>query len=67
VISELESRELFETEERIRAAAKERRMGEALPSLYEDLEDAVAVHYPGLRLPVSWLRLASWMGGDRDA
>ncbi|MGE5465174.1 MAG: phosphoenolpyruvate carboxylase, partial [Syntrophothermus sp.] len=39
---------------------------EALPALYEDLEDALATHYPGLRPPESWLRLASWMGGDRD-
>jgi phosphoenolpyruvate carboxylase len=39
---------------------------EALPALYEDLEDALALHYPGLGPPASWLRLASWMGGDRD-
>jgi phosphoenolpyruvate carboxylase len=39
---------------------------EALPAIYEDLEDALAVHYPGLRVPDRWLSLASWMGGDRD-
>jgi phosphoenolpyruvate carboxylase len=39
---------------------------DALPVLYDDLEDALAVHYPGLKPPQSWLRLASWMGGDRD-
>jgi phosphoenolpyruvate carboxylase len=39
---------------------------DALPALYEDLEDALALHYPGLKPPASWLRLASWMGGDRD-
>ena len=39
---------------------------DALPAIYEDLEDAIAVHYPGLKPPTSWLRLASWMGGDRD-
>jgi phosphoenolpyruvate carboxylase len=38
----------------------------ALPAIYEDLEDALAVHYPGLKSPSRWLRLASWMGGDRD-
>src|SRR5512139_153033 len=39
---------------------------EALPVIYDDLEDALATHYPGLKPPTSWLRLASWMGGDRD-
>ncbi len=39
---------------------------DALPALYEDLEDALALHYPEVRSPSSWLRLASWMGGDRD-
>ncbi len=39
---------------------------DALPAIYEDLDDALAVHYPGLKSPSSWLRLASWMGGDRD-
>jgi phosphoenolpyruvate carboxylase len=39
---------------------------DALPAIYEDLEDALAVHYPGLKPPSAWLRLASWMGGDRD-
>ena len=38
----------------------------ALPGLYEDLEDALAAHYPGVRSPGRWLCLASWMGGDRD-
>ena len=39
---------------------------DALPALYEDLEDALAAHYPEVKSPSSWLRLASWMGGDRD-
>ncbi|HSJ87554.1 MAG TPA: phosphoenolpyruvate carboxylase [Anaerolineales bacterium] len=39
---------------------------EALPALYEDLEDALAVHYPSVLSPRRWLSLASWMGGDRD-
>src|SRR5512139_2609075 len=39
---------------------------DALPVMYDDLEDALATHYPGLKMPTAWLRLASWMGGDRD-
>ncbi|HEX9333848.1 MAG TPA: phosphoenolpyruvate carboxylase, partial [Anaerolineales bacterium] len=39
---------------------------EALPILYEDLEYALISHYPGVDPSSSWLRLASWMGGDRD-
>lgn len=38
----------------------------ALPRLYLDLESALAHHYPGLMPPQRWLRLASWVGGDRD-
>ncbi len=39
---------------------------DALPAIYDDLEDALSTHYPGFNLPSTWLRLASWMGGDRD-
>jgi phosphoenolpyruvate carboxylase len=39
---------------------------DAVPTLYEDLEQALAVHYPELEPRPAWLRLASWMGGDRD-
>jgi phosphoenolpyruvate carboxylase len=39
---------------------------DTLPVLYEDLERALAAHYPELKPPATWLRLASWMGGDRD-
>ena len=39
---------------------------EAVPTLYEDLEQALALHYPDVRPPSQWLRMASWMGGDRD-
>ena len=38
----------------------------ALPRLYTDLERALAQYYPGLTPPAHWLRLASWVGGDRD-
>ena len=37
-----------------------------LPSLYRDLERALATHYPEVKAPQSWLKLASWIGGDRD-
>ncbi|RCK77073.1 MAG: Phosphoenolpyruvate carboxylase [Anaerolineae bacterium] len=37
-----------------------------LPELYEDLDLALAEHYPGLKVDRPWLRLASWIGGDRD-
>jgi phosphoenolpyruvate carboxylase len=37
-----------------------------LPQLYEDLDHALAEHYPGLEAERAWLRLASWIGGDRD-
>jgi phosphoenolpyruvate carboxylase len=39
---------------------------DALPILYEDLKYALASHYPEVEPPSTWLRLASWMGGDRD-
>jgi phosphoenolpyruvate carboxylase len=39
---------------------------DALPVIYEDLEQALAIHYPDVNLSASWLRLASWVGGDRD-
>jgi phosphoenolpyruvate carboxylase len=38
----------------------------ALPRLYLEMENALARYYPGLKLPRRWLRLASWVGGDRD-
>src|SRR5215211_7607814 len=38
---------------------------DAVPTLYEDLEQALALHYPNLGPPAQWLSLASWMGGDR--
>jgi phosphoenolpyruvate carboxylase len=39
---------------------------DAVPTLYEDMERALALHYPDVTLPSRWLRMASWMGGDRD-
>ncbi len=37
-----------------------------LPRLYADLEAALDQFYPGLKADRPWLRLASWVGGDRD-
>ncbi len=39
---------------------------DALPALYDDLDRALASHYPEVASPSNWLRLASWIGGDRD-
>ncbi len=39
---------------------------EILPKIYAAMDDALAKYYPGLSANRSWLRLASWMGGDRD-
>lgn len=39
---------------------------EVLPRLYADLDAALAEHYPDLSNERPWLRLASWVGGDRD-
>jgi phosphoenolpyruvate carboxylase len=38
----------------------------ALPEIYDRFDTAVAKYYPGLRVDHAWLRLASWIGGDRD-
>jgi phosphoenolpyruvate carboxylase len=38
----------------------------ALPTIYEDLENALERYYPGLHAPDVWFKLASWIGGDRD-
>ncbi len=39
---------------------------QTIPWLYADLDEALARHYPGLKTERAWLKLASWMGGDRD-
>jgi len=33
---------------------------------YDRLEAALEKYYPGIRTGRSWLKLASWIGGDRD-
>ncbi len=37
-----------------------------IPWIYSDLDEALAKYYPGVTAHKTWLRLASWMGGDRD-
>ena len=37
-----------------------------IPRIYDDLEKAIEKYYPGLQVPRAWLKLASWIGGDRD-
>jgi len=37
-----------------------------IPALYDDLDRALKIHYPDLQSPPTWLRVASWIGGDRD-
>jgi phosphoenolpyruvate carboxylase len=39
---------------------------EILPKIYASMDAALAAYYPGLSANRTWLRLASWMGGDRD-
>jgi phosphoenolpyruvate carboxylase len=39
---------------------------DTLPAIYDDLDQALASHYPEVAPSSNWLRLASWMGGDRD-
>lgn len=39
---------------------------ESIPRIYADLDHALDRHYPGLRAGRAWLKLGSWMGGDRD-
>ncbi len=39
---------------------------DTLPRLQDDLEQALARHYPGVRAPTRWLTFGSWIGGDRD-
>ena len=38
----------------------------AIPAIYDDLDNALQLHYPGLHPSPAWMRLASWIGGDRD-
>ena len=38
----------------------------ALPQIYAAFDSALERYYPGLQARKPWLRLASWIGGDRD-
>jgi phosphoenolpyruvate carboxylase len=39
---------------------------DVLPQVYRELEEILAEQYPEVTVPERWLRLASWIGGDRD-
>lgn len=39
---------------------------DVLPRIYKDLDSALRINYPAVRISHPWLRIASWMGGDRD-
>jgi len=39
---------------------------QVLPRIYAELDAALSRYYPDLHLERPWLRLASWIGGDRD-
>lgn len=39
---------------------------QVLPQIYAELDSALERHYPGVEATHPWLRLASWIGGDRD-
>lgn len=39
---------------------------EVIPEIYAEMDWALAEYYPGLTADHTWLRLASWIGGDRD-
>lgn len=37
-----------------------------VPKVYREIEEALAEHYPGVKLPRRFLTFGSWIGGDRD-
>jgi phosphoenolpyruvate carboxylase len=39
---------------------------DTLPQLQNDLEQALARHFPEVRPPRRWLTFGTWIGGDRD-
>ncbi|GAB4528286.1 MAG: phosphoenolpyruvate carboxylase [Anaerolineae bacterium] len=39
---------------------------DVLPRIYAELDAALERFYPGLTVKHAWLRLGSWIGGDRD-
>jgi phosphoenolpyruvate carboxylase len=39
---------------------------DVLVQIYDELDSALKKYYPGLEVKRPWLRLASWVGGDRD-
>lgn len=39
---------------------------QVIPRIYADLDAALVNYFPGVHIDHPWLRLASWIGGDRD-
>ncbi len=39
---------------------------DTIPAIYDELDAALQQYYPGVRVNHPWLKLASWIGGDRD-
>jgi len=39
---------------------------DTIPLIYNDLEKALQTHYPEIKVSTRWMKLASWIGGDRD-
>jgi phosphoenolpyruvate carboxylase len=39
---------------------------DVLPGLYVEMEAALRQYYPEVQPPAAWLKLGSWIGGDRD-
>ncbi|MBU51884.1 MAG: hypothetical protein CL920_24605 [Deltaproteobacteria bacterium] len=44
----------------------EHTLWEAIPELYTTLQEALETSYPDVTAKRGWLRVASWIGGDRD-
>lgn len=44
----------------------EQTLWQTLPHIYDEMEKALAEHYPTLTLPKRFLTYGSWIGGDRD-
>lgn len=39
---------------------------DVIPQIYQALAEALAQHYPGVKVPPRFLTFGSWIGGDRD-
>lgn len=39
---------------------------DTIPTIYKEMKQALADHYPSLKMPRRFLTFGSWIGGDRD-